>query len=56
MAKDKDNINPLCKKCLRDCKQNKDIKIIDCQNFLPQLEFNFKKINKKSAKQAEPVK
>ena len=46
----KDEINKLCKRCKKSCKQSKDIVLISCPNFKPmpvQLEFSFYKRTKK---------
>lgn len=45
MKKKENEINKLCKRCSRECKQNADLKLIACPKFElkpKQLEFKFK--------------
>ncbi|PLY07116.1 MAG: hypothetical protein C0624_03775 [Desulfuromonas sp.] len=31
----KSNCNPLCKKCLRNCRQPQQVVLVDCPRFMP---------------------
>ena len=45
MKKEPQEQNKLCKKCLYNCRQSKDITLINCPKFKPkpqQLVFKFK--------------
>lgn len=54
MAKGKCDINLLCKKCIKDCKQSSGVDIVNCKDYQPQLELRLKKKTVKRKKNGKP--
>ncbi|MBU7006676.1 hypothetical protein [Phosphitispora fastidiosa] len=46
-------MNKLCRLCLRECKQEKSVIIVECKRYCPapvQVEFKFKSQKRKAGK------